>query len=84
MLAALRVVYGDGFSVVGADVSDDAARAFADESGGEAVPIERAAGCDIVCTATPVREPVVRREWITPHAHAGNRPGRNSCAVSAT
>lgn len=69
MLAALRVVYGDGLEVLGADVRDDAAKAFASEVNGKAVSLAEAAGCDIVCTATPVREPIVRREWLCDHAH---------------
>ncbi|MCL6472255.1 MAG: alanine dehydrogenase [Firmicutes bacterium] len=31
--------------------------------------IEEAAACDIVCTTTPAREFIVRREWIKPGAH---------------
>lgn len=69
MLAALRVVYGDGLEVLGADVRDEAAKAFATESGGKAVSLAEAAGCDILCTATPVRDPIVRREWLCAHAH---------------
>jgi ornithine cyclodeaminase/alanine dehydrogenase len=68
MLAALRTVY-EGFEVVGADRSEQAARAFAEESGGRAGSLEEAAGCDIVCTATPSRVPVVRRDMIRPGTH---------------
>jgi len=68
LLTAIRVVFPE-LEVVGADASDDAARAFAEEVGGRTGSVEEAAGCDIVCTATPVREPIVRREWIRPGTH---------------
>jgi ornithine cyclodeaminase/alanine dehydrogenase len=68
LLAALRVVFGN-LDVVAADTSASAAAAFAEESGGRVGSLADAAGCDIVCTATPVREPVVRREWIHPGTH---------------
>jgi alanine dehydrogenase len=68
MLAALRVVY-DGFEVVAADRSEQAARGFAEEAGGRAGSVEQAAGCDIVCTATPSRIPVVLRDMVRPGTH---------------
>lgn len=66
--AALDVVLDD-FDVVAADVSPEAAQEFADEVGGQVGDLEAAAGCDVVCTATPVREPIIRRDWIRPGAH---------------
>ncbi|REJ81073.1 MAG: ornithine cyclodeaminase family protein [Acidobacteria bacterium] len=69
MLAALRVVYSGDFEVLAADRSDIAAQRFAAEVHGRAVTLEEAAGCDIVCTATPSRQPVVRRDWIRPGTH---------------
>lgn len=69
MLAALRVVWDHEFEILGADRSDIAATRFAAEVGGRAAELEQAAGCDIVCTATPSREPVVRRDWIRPGTH---------------
>lgn len=66
--AALSVVLGD-FEVVAADVAPEAAAAFAAEVAGQAGDVADAAGCDVVCTATPVREPIIRREWIKPGAH---------------
>lgn len=66
--AALSVVLGD-FEVVAADVSPEAAATFADEVAGQTGRLEDAAGCDIVCTATFVREPIIRREWVKPGAH---------------
>jgi len=68
LLSALRVVFDD-LEVVAADVSAEAAERFAAESDGTAGDLADAAGCDIVCTATPVHEPIVRREWIKPGTH---------------
>ena len=31
--------------------------------------IEEAAGCDVICTTTPVHRPIVRREWVQDGAH---------------
>ncbi|HUP24767.1 MAG TPA: ornithine cyclodeaminase family protein [Thermoanaerobaculia bacterium] len=68
MLAALRTLY-EGFEVVATDRVAAAAERFAAEVGGRAASIEEAAGCDIVCTATPSRVPVVRRDWIRAGTH---------------
>ena len=68
LLAALAVVFDD-LEVVAADVSAEAAAAFAEESGGTVGSVADAAACDIVCTATPVRDPIVRREWVRPGTH---------------
>ncbi|MFW5920710.1 MAG: ornithine cyclodeaminase family protein [Polyangiales bacterium] len=64
LLEAHRVALGDGFDALMADVSRDAAERFAQQAGGRAVSIEEAAGADVVCTATPSRKPLVKREWI--------------------
>ncbi len=68
MLAAHRVLF-DALEVVGADRSDEAATRFANEVGGKAGTLEEACGCDIVCTSTPVRAPIVKRAWIRDGAH---------------
>ena len=68
MLAALRVLYSE-LEVVCADRSDDAAAAFAEEVGGREASVEEAAGCAILCTATPSRVPVVMRDWVKPGTH---------------
>jgi alanine dehydrogenase len=34
-----------------------------------AASLEEAAGCDIVCTVTPTREPVIKKEYIYPGTH---------------
>ena len=72
LLEAHRVIYRDrwdGIELAMADVDRAAAEAFAREAGGSMVSVEEAAGCDIVCTATPGRAPVLRRAWIRAGAH---------------
>jgi alanine dehydrogenase len=66
---AHRVIYGDSLDLYMADANPAAAEAFAGEAGGDAVSVARAAACDIVCTTTPARAPVVQRGWIAPGAH---------------
>ncbi|MDF1562491.1 MAG: ornithine cyclodeaminase family protein [Deltaproteobacteria bacterium] len=71
-LEAHRVALGEAFEGLELRMADripTAARLFAKEAGGEAVSVEVAAGCDIVCTATPSCEPVVRRAWVGADAH---------------
>lgn len=68
LLDAHRALYPD-LSLVMADVSDSAARRFADEAGGRVGTIADAAGCEVVCTSTPVRRPVVRAAWVKAGAH---------------
>ena len=52
----------------------EAARALADRLGVSAsASIEAAVrGADVVCTATPATEPVLRREWLAPGAHVNS------------
>lgn len=69
LLDAHRATFGSTLEVLAADVSVEASERFARESGGRAVSIEEASGCDIVCTATPCRAPVVSRAWVRPGAH---------------
>jgi ornithine cyclodeaminase/alanine dehydrogenase len=61
-LAALRVVFSD-LEVAAHDRDPEVAAAFAAEVGGRVATAEEASGCDIVCTSTPSREPIVRRAW---------------------
>ena len=68
LLAAHRVSNPD-LVVRGADTREQAAVDFAAEVGGTATSIEAACACDIVCTTTPVREPIIRREWIAAGVH---------------
>ena len=66
--AAHRIVFGD-FESVAADAIPEVAERFAAEIGGRAGSIEDAAGCDIVCTATPSRSPLVPAGAVRPGAH---------------
>jgi ornithine cyclodeaminase/alanine dehydrogenase len=68
MLEALRVGFPE-LAVFAADLSTEAASSFAEACGGESTTVERAAGCDIVCTSTPSTTPVVRCEWVRMGAH---------------
>ncbi len=68
MLAALRVVLPE-LRVVAADRDPEATRRFAADSGGRAGTIAEAAGCDVVCTATPARSPVIERSFVAPGCH---------------
>jgi ornithine cyclodeaminase/alanine dehydrogenase len=85
MLAAHRVFF-DGLEVVGADVSAEAAEAFAREVGGRAGSLEEACACDLVCTSTPVRTPVVKRAWLRDGAHVNamgaDGPGKQELEAS--
>jgi alanine dehydrogenase len=69
LLEAHRAVFPDGFEILAADVATEAALRFATEVGGRAVAIEEAAACEVVCTATPSRSPIVRREWVRAGTH---------------
>jgi alanine dehydrogenase len=68
LLAALQIPF-PGLEIVTADQTRTAAEAFASEVGGRAGTVEEAAGCDIVCTATPSRRPIIDRSWIRPGTH---------------
>jgi ornithine cyclodeaminase/alanine dehydrogenase len=67
-LAALRVVFDD-LEILAHDHQSAVAEAFAAEVGGRAATAPQACGCDIVCTATPSRSPVVERVWIQAGSH---------------
>lgn len=69
LLDAHRVLFGDGLQVVANDVRKDAAEAFAREVNGRVGSVEEACACDIVCTSTPVREPVILRSFIRNGTH---------------
>jgi ornithine cyclodeaminase/alanine dehydrogenase len=68
LLDAHRAVFGE-FQVLAFDRSEQAAKKFAAESGGESAPIDVVAGADIVCTATPSRSPIVARAFVRAGAH---------------
>lgn len=57
------------FEVLAADAHPAAAEAFARESNGRVVSIEEAAGCPVVCIATPSYAPVIQRAWVREGTH---------------
>jgi alanine dehydrogenase len=76
LLEAHRHVYGDALTeIVAADavpaVADRFVAAHAADAAGRlrVGTIEEAAACDLVCTQTPSRTPVVHRAWLRPGAH---------------
>jgi alanine dehydrogenase len=64
---ALRTL--GAFDLLAADRDPVAAEQFAAESGGRAVSVEEAAGCPVVCVATPSSRPVIERAWVQPGTH---------------
>jgi alanine dehydrogenase len=68
LLDAHRVLH-PGLELRMADADPGAAEAFAAEAGGRATSAEQAAACDIVCTSTPSRAPVVQRAWVRAGTH---------------
>lgn len=84
LIDAHRAIWPE-LEVRAADVSRQAAERVAAEAKGEAVDIEEAANCDIVCTATPSRHPVVRRDWIRDGVHinaiGADAPGKQELEV---
>ncbi|MCP3137158.1 ornithine cyclodeaminase family protein [Pyxidicoccus xibeiensis] len=68
LIDAHRAIFGE-LELLLADASEAAAKALQAEKGGRVVSLQEASGADIVCTSTPVRAPVVKREWIKPGAH---------------
>jgi alanine dehydrogenase len=75
MIDAHAEIYGHALEIVAADVRPEAAEAFVKEHcearglRARVGSVAEAAGCDLVCTSTPGRTPVVKREWIKPGAH---------------
>jgi ornithine cyclodeaminase/alanine dehydrogenase len=71
--------------MVMADASAAAAERFAAESGGRVGTVREAAGCDVVCTSTPSRAPVVEAGWVRPGAHVNamgaDAPGKQELAA---
>ena len=68
LIDAHRALFGD-LELLMADVNAQAAEALQKEKGGRVVSLQEASGADIVCSATPARAPVVRREWVQAGAH---------------
>ena len=68
LLRAHRVLF-PGLRPVLYDVSPEAVARFAAEMGGHAAAVDQAASCDIVCTTTPSRGPVVFRAFVGISTH---------------
>jgi ornithine cyclodeaminase/alanine dehydrogenase len=68
LIDAHRALF-EGLELLLADASEAAAQALQKEKGGRVVSLQEASGADIVCTSTPVRSPVVKREWVKTGAH---------------
>lgn len=68
LLKAHKTLYG-GFRALMFDAVPSAAEAFAKERGGFPASADQAASCDIVCTSTPSRAPVVFRSYIGISTH---------------
>lgn len=68
LIEAHRVCF-TGIEVIAADRDPAAAQRVADRWKGHAGVVAEAAGCDIVCTATPSRQPIVQRENVNPGTH---------------
>lgn len=66
--AAHRIVFRD-FEAVLADRDPRVAGRLAAEIGGRVGTLREAAGCDIVCTATPSRAPLFPAAFVRPGAH---------------
>ena len=79
-----RVVFDD-FEALAYDRNEATARAFANQLGARVVPLEEAAGADIVCTATPSRTPLLMADWIHSGAHVNamgaDAPGKQELAT---
>lgn len=68
MLAA-HCVLGRKLEVLATDLNRESAEAFAAHAGGRATTLEEVVACDIVCTSTPSRAPVVQAGQVSPGTH---------------
>lgn len=68
ILAAHRAIYG-GLRAVMADADPAAAARFAKEAGGFTASMDQAGSCDIICTTTPARAPVLFRSYVGISTH---------------
>jgi ornithine cyclodeaminase/alanine dehydrogenase len=68
LLAAHRVQYS-GFRAIMADSAPEAAERFAKEAGGFVGSMDQAGSCDIICTSTPSRAPVLYRSYVGISTH---------------
>jgi alanine dehydrogenase len=68
LLRAHQAVFG-GFRALMFDAVPEAAGRFAQECGGFVAAADQAGSCDIVCTSTPSRRPVVFRSYVGISTH---------------
>jgi alanine dehydrogenase len=68
LLEAHRALFGSFRSIM-ADVSAEAAEKFAKEAGGFVGAFDQAGSCDIICTSTPSRAPVLFRSYVGISTH---------------
>jgi len=68
ILKAHRAIFG-GLRAVMADIDPAAAEAFAKEVGGFPASMDQAGSCDIICTTTPSRSPVLFRSYVGISTH---------------
>jgi alanine dehydrogenase len=68
LLAGHRATYASFRSIM-ADVSPEAAEKFAKEAGGFTASMDQAGSCDIICTSTPSRSPLLFRSYIGISTH---------------
>ena len=68
LLAAHRAQFG-AFRAIMADASPEAAEKFAKEAGGFVATMDQAGSCDIICTSTPSRAPILFRSYIGISTH---------------
>jgi alanine dehydrogenase len=68
LLAAHRALYS-GFRAIVADVVPQAAEKFAKEAGGFVATMDQAGSCDIICTSTPSRTPLLFRSYVGISTH---------------
>jgi ornithine cyclodeaminase/alanine dehydrogenase len=73
------------FELLAADRDEARARAFAEESDGRVVSLAEAAGCPVVCIATPSTTKVIERAWVRPGTHinamGADGPGKQELDV---
>ena len=68
MLEAHRILYGS-FRALFYDALPEAAEKLAHDAGGFTASVDQAGSCDIVCTSTPARAPVLFRSFIGISTH---------------
>jgi len=68
LLSAHRALF-PGFRAVVADIDADAAAKFAKEAGGFVATMDQAGSCDIICTSTPARAPLLFRSYVGISTH---------------